>query len=309
MDSRPRIVVVGSSNTDMVVRAARLPRPGETVLGGAFSMVPGGKGANQAVAAARLGAHVTFIARVGSDVFGDNAIAAFEAEGIDTKFIVRDESAPSGVALIGVDEATGENSIIVASGANANLSVDDVEKAQSVIETASVLVCQLETPLETIGMALKMARDAGVKTILNPAPAQKLPDEILANISVLTPNETEARQILGGAPDTEFASDLPGQLLALGLTEVIMTVGSEGVLSANFEKMVLVKGLRVKAVDTTAAGDCFNGALAVALAEGLPTVDAVEFANAAAALSVTKAGAQPSLPTRAEVDAFLGPLS
>lgn len=304
MDSRPRIVVVGSSNTDMVVRAARLPRPGETVLGGAFSMVPGGKGANQAVAAARLGAHVTCIARVGKDVFGDNAIVAFEAEGIDTKFIVRDESAPSGVALIGVDEATGENSIIVASGANANLSVDDVEKAQSVIETASVLVCQLETPLETVGAALKIAHDAGVKTILNPAPAQKLPDEILANISVLTPNQTEAA-ILAGEGETTLPQ-IGHALQSQGAANVIITCGALGALLINeYETSIIMAFAPKQVADTTAAGDCFNGALAVAISEGLPTVDAVEFANAAAALSVTKAGAQPSLPTRAEVDAFL----
>lgn len=293
MDSRPRIVVVGSSNTDMVVRAARLPRPGETILGGAFAMTAGGKGANQAVAAARLGARVTFIARVGKDVFGDRAIAAFEAEGIDTSFIIRDETAPSGVALIGVDEATGENSIIVASGANAKLSVGDIEAAKEEIWAAEVLLCQLETPLDAVEDALMAAYLAGLVTVLNPAPAQKLPQNILKFVHWLTPNESELEN-LGGTPG------------ALGCN-VVVTEGAAGarIWTMNGSE-TQVAGCKVQnVVDTTAAGDCFNGALAVAIAEGLPTVDAIQFANAAAALSVTKAGAQPSLPTRAEVDAFL----
>lgn len=187
-----KVLVIGSSNTDMVVRADRLPRPGETVLGGAFQMAAGGKGANQAVAAARLGADVTFVARVGSDTFGQQALAGFRAEGMDCTFVIQDPDAPSGVALIGVDENTGENFILVASGANALLSVQDMARVHPAMEDARVLLCQLENPLETVQAAQFMARAAGVTTVLNPAPAQVLPDDLLALVDVLTPNEIEA---------------------------------------------------------------------------------------------------------------------
>ena len=301
---RARVVVVGSANTDMVARVARLPRPGETVLGRDFESVPGGKGANQAVTAARLGAVVTFIACVGADGMGDGLVLGLEAEGIDTRHVVRDPDAPTGVALITVDEATGENVIVVASGANAKLSVGLVEIAQDAIRDADVLVCQLESPLETVMAALTLAREAGKTTILNPAPAQALTEELLSLVSVLTPNETEAALLTGDAPATpEVAARA---LRARGVGQIAVTLGEAGVLLVTEDGETRVPGRAVASVvDTTAAGDCFTGALAVALGEGRSLEEAAAFANAAAALSVTKAGAQPSLPSRFEAEQFL----
>ena len=303
MAEGPRVVVVGSSNTDMVVRAPHLPAPGETVLGGEFAMLPGGKGANQAVAAARLGGRVSFVARVGADVFGDNAVRGFEAEGIVTDRIVRDPAAPSGVALIGVDQQRGENAIIVAPGANGRLSPDDIARAADVIRSADAVLCQLEIPVETVAAALTLARDAGVLTVLNPAPAQALPPELLANVSLLTPNEAEAAFLAGGAGSpAEAARELRGR----GVGTVIVTLGAAGALIVSENGEQHIAGRRVaNVVDTTAAGDCFTGALAVALGEKHSLEYAVHFANAAAALSVTRLGAQPSLPTRAETRHFL----
>jgi ribokinase len=298
-----RIVVVGSSNTDLVVRAPRLPMPGETVLGGAFLRAHGGKGANQAVAAARLGAQVTFVARLGCDSFGDEAVAHFAAEGLDTRYVVRDPDVHSGVALIGVDEGRGENSIIVAPGANMRLSVQDIKAAEEAIRSASVVVCQLEVPLETVAAALSIARAAGVRTILNPAPAQPLPDELLRLATVLTPNEGEAA-LLAGDPGLAPAEDAR-ILRKRGVANVLVTLGSEGALLVNEEGETHIPGRKVtNVVDTTAAGDCFTGALAVAIGEGRSLEQAAQFAGTAAAISVTRSGAQPSLPTRAEVEEF-----
>ncbi len=304
--SKNSIVVVGSSNTDMVIQLDRIPRPGETILGGKFVMAAGGKGANQAVAAARAGGDVTFVARVGRDMFGDQAVAGFEKDGICVEHVLRDKASPSGVALIFV-ASDGENSIAVASGANGNLSPVDVRKARQAIAAASVLVMQLETPLPAVQAAAEIAAQAGVPVILNPAPACPLPDELLKLISILTPNETEA-ELLTGIPVTDDATaeQAADRLLARGVKTVIITLGARGAFVASEEFRGLVPGFEVKAVDTTAAGDVFNGALAVALARRQPLAEAVRFANAAAAISVTRLGAQPSAPKRKEIKKLAG---
>ncbi len=295
------IVVVGSSNTDMVIQLDRIPRPGETILGGQFVMAAGGKGANQAVAAARAGGDVTFVARVGRDMFGDQAVAAFQKDGICVDHVIRDKTSPSGVALIFVAR-DGENSIAVASGANGNLSPADVRKARRAIVAASVLVMQLETPLPTVQAAAEIAAMADVPVILNPAPACPLSDELLRLVTILTPNETEAELLTGvQVTDDASAERAADCLLARGVGTVIITLGPRGAFVAGEEFRGMLPGFEVNAVDTTAAGDVFNGALAVALAKRQPLVDAVRFANAAAAISVTRLGAQPSAPKRKEI--------
>jgi ribokinase len=299
------IVVVGSSNTDMIIQLDRIPRPGETILGGEFTTAAGGKGANQAVGAARAGGRVTFVARVGQDMFGDQAIAGFKRDGICVEHVFRDKAAPSGVALIFVAK-DGENSIAVAGGANAKLAPADVKKAAKAIRSAAVLVMQLETPLETVQAAAEIAAKAGIRVILNPAPAQPLPDKLLKLVSILTPNEHEAELLTGiKVTDESAAAKAADKLRARGVKTVILTLGPRGAFIADAAGKQLVHGFKVKAVDTTAAGDIFNGSLAVALAEGKPLPAAVRFANAAAALSVTKLGAQPSAPTRREIEKFL----
>jgi len=302
---RSSIVVVGSSNTDMSIQLDRIPRPGETILGGEFTTAAGGKGANQAVGAARAGGHVTFVARVGRDMFGDQAIAGFKRDGICVEHVFRDKAAPSGVALIFVAK-DGENSIAVAGGANAKLSPADVKKAAKAIRSAAVLVTQLETPLETVQAAAEIAAKAGVRVIINPAPARPLPDKLLKLVSILTPNETEAELLTGiKVTDEAAAAKAADKLRSRGVKTVILTLGPRGAFVADANGKQLVSGFKVKAVDTTAAGDIFNGSLAVALAEGKPLPAAVRFANAAAALSVTKLGAQPSAPARKEIEEFL----
>jgi len=300
-----QVVVVGSSNTDMILQVPRIPRPGETVLGGEFSMAAGGKGANQAVAAARAGAAVWLVARVGRDLFGDRAVEGFREEGICVDFVFRDPNAPSGVALIFV-APDGENSIGVASGANGRLSPEDVAAAQPALERADVVLLQLEVPLETVTAAAERAAERGVRVVLNPAPARELPDQLLQNVSVLTPNETEAELLTGvSVQDEASAREAADRLRARGVETVIVTLGARGALVRSADRCELVPAFPVEPVDTTAAGDVFNGVLAVGLAEGKPLLEAVRFANAAAALSVTKLGAQPSAPTRQAVETFL----
>jgi ribokinase len=305
MKKTANVLVVGSSNTDMIIRLDRIPRPGETVLGGEFATAAGGKGANQAVAAARAGGHVTLVARVGRDPLGDQAIAAFIEDGIDVEHVVRDAAAASGVALIFVAK-DGENSIAVASGANGCLAPTDVQRAAASCAGADVMVVQLETPLATVRKAAELAAASGVRVILNPAPARPLPPALLRRVSVLTPNESEAELLSGvRVAGDASAARAAAALRARGAQTVVITLGARGAFVASPEGGGLVPGFKVKAVDTTAAGDVFNGALAVSLAEGKALADAVRFANAAAALSVTRRGAQPSAPVRREIDRFL----
>jgi len=302
---RPRIVVVGSSNTDFIIRLERIPKPGETILGGEFLNAAGGKGANQAVAAARAGGAVSFVARVGKDSLGDQALENFVADRIDVSRVIRDARAASGAALIFVARS-GENSIAVASGANNNLTPADIRKARPLIERAKVVLMQLETPLDTVQTAARLGAAAGALVILNPAPARTLPGSLLKLVSILTPNESEA-ELLTGIQITNVASATRAaeKLRKRGVGTVVLTMGAAGALVCDSEGTELVPGIKVKAVDTTAAGDTFNGALAVALAEGQPFRQAVRFANAAAAISVTRVGAQPSAPSRKSVERFL----
>lgn len=294
------ICVVGSVNADLVIRVATLPRPGETVLGGSFSSVHGGKGANQAVAAARAGAATTIVARVGDDPLGTAALGALAAEGIDVSHVATTPACATGVALILVD-GRGENSIAVAGGANDRLSPDDVERARRAIEAADVLLVQLEVPLETVVRAVAIARAAGRTVVLNPAPARPLPEDLLAAVDVLTPNETEA-ETLAAAPAADAPSLCRG-LLGLGCRAVVLTRGAAGAVVATPSGSVPVPAVPVTAIDTVAAGDVFSGCLAVALAEGSDLVAACRFAAAAAAISVTREGAQASAPRRDEIEA------
>jgi ribokinase len=300
----PRIVVVGSVNTDMVVKGERLPGPGETVTGGRFFMAGGGKGANQAVAAARLGAEVTLVAKVGRDVFGDEAIENFRREGIRTDRILRDPENATGVALILVD-GRGENLISVASGANHAITPAEIDQAADCIRAADVLMLQLEIPLDAVRRAAQIAADAGVPVILNPAPAMPLPGELLRMATYLTPNESEAGRLAGVAVDDEAsARQAAERLLAAGARHVIVTLGAKGAQWTSAAGTVLIPSVAVAAVDTTAAGDAFCGGLAWALASGTPVAEAVRHACLVGALSATRLGAQPSLPTKDEFSQF-----
>jgi ribokinase len=299
------ITVIGSSNTDMMIKVPRIPGPKEVVLGGKFSTAPGGKGANQAVASARAGGKVTFVARVGEDIFGEQALRGFKEEGINTDFIVKDKDAPSGIAEIFVAEG-GENCTAVASGANLNLSVYDITAAKDAILASDILLMQLEIPLKTVQYAAKFAYDNGIRVILNPAPGQPLPIDLLKIVTILTPNEAEAEMLTGIKVEDEGSAEDAGRILiSKGVNKVIITIGRKGALILDSSGSELVGGFKVHAVDTTAAGDIFNGALAVALAEKKNIWEAVRFANAAAALSVTRLGAQPSAPIRNDILEFL----
>ncbi len=290
---------------DLVVKSPRIPVSGETILGSDFLMVPGGKGANQAVAIAKLGAHSIFVARLGDDVFGHKSLENFKKERVDTRYVTLTPGAPSGVALITVD-AAGNNAIVVAPGANAKLSPDDVYRAQSEIASAGAVVAQLEVPLATVQCAAELAHYAGVIFVLNPAPAQKLPPALLALVSVLTPNEIEA-EILTGVKvvDPESACEAADRLLDAGLKSAIVTMGARGFLLAEGSRRDFIAAEKVNVVDTTAAGDAFTGSLAVSVGQGHSLHDSAIFANRAAALCVTRRGAQPSMPTLEEVCDFI----
>ncbi|MCE9613785.1 MAG: ribokinase [Lentisphaerae bacterium] len=305
----PRIVVVGSINTDMVVQVERMPAIGETVTAGRFAMPAGGKGANQAVAAARLGADVTLVARVGGDPFGANAIQNFENERIRTSFIRRDDSTHTGVAVIMVD-ARGQNVIAVAPGANAAVTCADVDRAADHIRRAHAVLLQLEIPMDVVVHTARLAAEARVPVIFDPAPAAPLPADLLKYVDYITPNETEAGRLTGVAVSDRATAETAAQrLLAAGARRVIVTLGAQGALVVERGRTTLVPSVAVTVQDTTAAGDAFNGGLAVALAAGLTLEAAVRRACVVGALAATRMGAQPSLPTAAEVETFLATLS
>lgn len=302
---KPKILVVGSSNTDMVIKADHLPEPGETILGGTFFMNPGGKGANQAVAAARLGGSVVFICKTGNDIFGRQSVQLFQEEGIDTSYILSDSKHPSGVAMIAVDK-NAENCIVVASGSNATLSPTDLQKAETAIGQSVMVLMQLEIPINTVAYVAAAASAKGVKVILNPAPACELPDELLKNISIITPNKTEAEMLTGiKVTNMETAKQAAGVLQQKGIETVIITLGSNGAVVLHENVFTHIRALAVEAVDTTAAGDVFNGALTVALSEGKDMLEAAAFACNASAISVTRLGAQSSAPYKKEIESFL----
>lgn len=296
-----KVVVIGSSNTDMVVKTKRFPLPGETLLGGDFFMFPGGKGANQAVAAARIGGDVTFICKLGNDVFGQKAKTEFAGEKIHTAYVLTDNHLASGTALILVNEH-GENEIVVAPGANNSLSENDIIRADVAMQQTDIILMQLEVPLSTIAYAAKRGFEFGKRVILNPAPAQSLPAELYYHLFLITPNETEASLLTGIRTDTqEGVEEAAKALLARGVKNVIVTLGALGAYFRNDKESFLVASPQVKAMDTTAAGDVFNGALAVELSNNKDWKSAMEIASKAAAISVTRMGAQSSAPKREEV--------
>ncbi len=299
------IIVVGSLNMDLIVRTPRIPAPGETILGHTFSTAPGGKGANQAVAAAKLGAPVKLIGRVGADDFGKQLRSQLNAVGVDAQFVFEDAQAATGVALISVDDQ-GQNSIIVAPGANGRVTRQDVDSAREAIRAARVVIAQLEIPLDSVTYALRVAHDAGALTILNPAPARQLSSELLQNVDVIVPNETEAAQLTGiPVHDFDSATQAAHALQQMSARTVIITLGEKGALWLNENAVAQqVMPFQVQVVDTTAAGDAFVGALGVALAREQDWETSLRTASAAGALAATKLGAQPSLPTRAEVEEF-----
>jgi ribokinase len=300
-----KILVVGSSNTDMVLKTERFPKPGETIIGGEFFVFQGGKGANQAVAAARLACDVTFICRLGEDTFGKSTIEHFANEGINVRSVVMDKNASTGVAVITVN-AQGENSIVVASGANALLSVDDIKNASEDLDKSDWILTQLETPLDTVEYLANYARKNHKNLILNPAPAMVLPDSVYEGLFLITPNETETELLTGIAITDEMSSKQAVEIFKRkGVQNVIITQGSRGAYVDCSEFTGFVESFKVNAIDTTAAGDVFNGALLVALAHSKSWKDAVVFASKAAAISVTKMGAQTSAPTKMELDTFL----
>jgi ribokinase len=299
------IVVIGSSNIDLVAKAPQIPIPGQTLTGTDFFMVPGGKGANQAVAAAKLGADVIFVAKLGKDVFAEKSLENFKNTGINTKHVEQIDNVPSGVALIAVD-ANGQNSIIVVPGANGCICPDDVDKAESDIASAAVVVAQLEIPIETVHHAAELAKKYNVHFILDPAPARAIPKSLLEMVDVIKPNETEAEILTSiRVTDADSAKKAADMLLDAGVKNVIISMGDKGFFIADRENYEMVQNKKVIAKDSTAAGDAFTGALAFGMANGKSVKQAAVYANAVAAVSVTRFGAQPSMPTKKEVDDFI----
>lgn len=300
-----KLIVLGSVNADHVVQVSQFARPGETISAAGYQVIPGGKGANQAVAAARLGADIGFIASVGDDDFGQRMINEYQALGMNTEAIMIADNMATGVAMIQVTDA-GENSICIAAAANNMLTVEKLAAHHHLIGSADMLLMQLETPLATITKAAEIAKQHNTKVILNPAPATALPEALLANVDLITPNETEAELLTGiKVTDLATAAQAANVLHAKGIDQVMITLGSEGVWLSEQGQGQQIKGFKVDAIDTTAAGDTFNGALLTGLQNGLVLTDAIRFAHAAAAISVTRFGAQTSIPTLAEVEQFL----
>ena len=299
------ICVIGSLNMDLVVNVDTMPKPGQTIIGSNFKEVPGGKGANQAVAMARLNGNVSMIGKVGEDGFGQTLINSLKNDKVDTTYIQTAKGA-TGVALITVDK-NAQNSIVVSPGANFEVKEDDIDNNIEEIKNSDIVVLQLETPLNTIKYALNKAKELNKYTILNPAPAVKLDDEIIKNVDLLTPNETELEIISGVSIETEEDIQKAAQIMIeKGVKELIVTLGSKGSLYINKEKSMFKKAYKVEAVDTTAAGDSYTGALAVALSQDKNIEDAMDFASKVGALSVLKEGAQSSLPTLEDVKNFRG---
>jgi ribokinase len=300
-----RIAVVGSSNMDLIAKTTRLPRPGETVIGATFYATPGGKGANQAVAVTRLGLSSCLLARVGGDSYGRQLIAKLKDQGVDTSHVIRDEGAPSGVAIIVVDREA-ENMVVVASGANGHLSPEDVSLAGEMIARSEALLVQLEVPLPAVRQAVEVASRSGCKIVLNPAPAQRLPLELVRLADVLTPNAREAEAITGHDTRTlHGAKAAARETISLGAKACVVTLGAEGAIVATSNEVSHLSCYHVKVVDTTGAGDAFSGALAVGLVEGRSLLESADFASAAAALAATRIGAQSSLPRREEVERLM----
>lgn len=295
-----KILVVGSINMDLVVRVPHSPMPGETVLGGNFETFPGGKGANQAVAAARMGGEVTMVGRVGTDDFGDALIQSLVDNQVKTTQVIKDPEAATGIAMIAV-AADGENLIVVASGANMEVSADDVLRTQELMQDTDLLLIQLECPLEAVTAAIDLAKAYDVPVVLNPAPAQTLPQSMLEKLDYLTPNETEIK-MLAEEDDVEKSIQ---KIRNWGVRTLVITLGANGARIISDEIDRHLPAYSITAVDTTAAGDAFNGALSVALAEGKPLMESVQYGMAAGALAATKMGAQPSLPAREEVENFI----
>lgn len=298
---KPKIVVIGSCNTDMVVKAGRLPVPGETVLGGTFYMNPGGKGANQAIAAARLGAEVTLISKIGYDLFGLQALEIYRSEKINTEFIFTDQKSPSGVALISVD-SYGENSIIVAPGASRSLLTEDIDKAKSKLEEADIILMQLEVPIETVEYAATIAKSYGKKVILNPAPVSVLSNSFLSCVHTILPNRIETEMLSGiKVIDEESAWRAAKAIGEKGIENVVITLGKDGAYVKEKEEYTMIPAKEVETIDTTGAGDVFCGAFSVYLSENHTLTESVEFANTAAALAVTRMGAQSAIPYKREI--------
>lgn len=304
MDNK-KVSVFGSFVVDLMGRAPHLPRPGETVKGTTFKIGPGGKGSNQGVAAKRAGADVTMITKIGDDEFSNIAIKSFVSEGMDTQFVLRDSEEPTGAALIMVDESTSENEILVTLGACNNITSDDIDKAKETIESSCIFLTQLETNMEAIERAINIAHKGDVNVVLNPAPVQPITEDLLKKVYIITPNEVEASILSGVEVNTvDDAKKAASILMEMGVENVITTLGRKGALVVTPDETIFLEGIKVNAIDTTGAGDAFNGALITALSEGKDIFEAAKFANIAAALSVTKIGTAPAMPYRNEIDEY-----